>query len=124
MQALWSIYITIVLGTLGFLGAAKLKPPRLLVLAPLFVAFFAFACVNCGALRNVTDQRNITKELIRTFQAPADSKAPLDPHIQEEILRSLDPASVLAVTWFHVTGDILTLLAMAAIAFRESRPGN
>ena len=54
MEGLWTIYITIVLGMIGFLATAKLKAPRLGILSLLLVAFCGFAYVNCDALRWAT----------------------------------------------------------------------
>ena len=68
MQTLWSIYVTIVLGLLGFLGSAKLKPPRLRILCILLIAFLGFAFVNCSALRSVTRQRETLVNLVRSAQ--------------------------------------------------------
>jgi hypothetical protein len=118
MQTLWTIYITIVLGILGFLGTVKLRAPRLLILIPLFLAFVGFAADNCGALRSVTNQRNVAADLVREASA-AQPRASFDAVVEEKISGSLDPPSVTSVTWFHASADLLTLLAIVALGFRE-----
>jgi hypothetical protein len=118
MQTLWTIYITIVLGILGFLGTVKLRTPRLLILLPLLLAFVAFAVVNCEALLSVTNQRNVAAELVRKASV-AEPGTAFDAAVKEEISRSLDPPSVASVAWFHVSADLITLLTMVALGFRE-----
>ncbi len=112
MQYLWSIYITIVLGLMGFVGTAK---PRLAIIFLMLIAFFGFAYVNCGALRSVTNQRNVVANLIRS-----ENKSDTDPDVRRQISSTLDPPSVLDVTVFHVIGDLLVISAVLFLGFKHA----
>jgi hypothetical protein len=109
MQALWSIYVTIVLGLLGFLGTVKLKQPRLRIITLLLFAFCGFAYVNCDALRSVTRQRHVAADLIRSSQ---------QTDAQKQISNSLDPPPIAGVVAFHLAGDIITVFAILALGLR------
>jgi hypothetical protein len=56
MQTLWSIYITITLGLLGFLASVRLRTSRIALALFLCSVFAGFAWVNLDALRSVTSQ--------------------------------------------------------------------
>lgn len=109
MQALWSIYVTIVLGLLGFLGTVKLRQPRLRIILLLLFAFCGFAYVNCDALRSVTRQRHVAADLIRSFK---------ETDAQKQISHSLDPPRVVSVVAFHLDGDIITVFAILTLGLR------
>lgn len=115
MEVLWGLYITIVLGLLGFVGAVKLKAPRLRILLLLSIAFSGFCYVNCVALRDVTNQRIVSADMIRQFKVGSQS----DHQIQLAISQTLDPTTVSELTWFHVTSDILTVAAIWFVGLRE-----
>src|SRR5579863_4366799 len=55
-QTLWTLYVTIILGLLAFIGSAKLTRPKL-VASLLSIIFLIFAAVNLSALCAVTAQR-------------------------------------------------------------------
>lgn len=113
MQTLWTIYITIVLGMLGFLGTARLRANRRLILILLTVAFLGFATVNLGALKSVTKQRQVAANLIRDDKF--DDKP--DSVVVAKISGTLDPPAVTGLIAFHVTADVATLVAMWALAY-------
>jgi hypothetical protein len=117
MQTLWSIYITIVLGLLGFLGTVKLATNSFLMPLFLTIAFVGFATVNMSALRSVTTQRNIVANLIHSsqFDGAINSVA------QSKIAASLDPPSVLGLTLFHLGGDALTLVGIWVLVLKVSK---
>lgn len=119
MQTLWGLYLTIVLGLLGFLGTVKLKPPRLRIISLLLIAFCAFAYVNCDALRSVTSQRNILVTLIRQSSGPVEAQEAIYAKNRKQIADSLDPPSVAAVVGFHIAGDALTVFAILLLGLQH-----
>ena len=112
MQTLWSIYITIVLGLLGFVGTAK---PRTAIVVAMAIAFCGFAYVNCDALRSVTWQRNVVASLVRAESGKGDNS---DARLR--IAGTLDPPSVRGVIAFHVLGDVLVLSAILFLGLKRT----
>ena len=117
MQTLWGIYVTIAIGLLGFLAAAKLKAPLLRIILLLTLAFFAFAFVNCQALRSVTRQRNVSANLIRSLKEDASA----DSETRRRIADTLDPPSVAGVTAFHVSADVLMIFAIWLLGMKAQK---
>jgi hypothetical protein len=119
MESLWSIYITITLGLIGFVSAAKLNAPRLRIISILILAFVGFAAVNGSALDNVVVQRNVLVNLIRNF--PTNNADKVTKAVKDDLSSTLDPTKPWELVTFHLCADVLAILAIVIIGFRESR---
>jgi hypothetical protein len=114
LETLWTIYITVVVGLLAFLGSVKLRPPRRLVVGTLILAFAGFAWFNCDALRSVTRQRVAAAGLIRDLQRSKPNDAQV-----EKLANTLDPSSEREVTASHAAVDAVAVAAFLMLASRK-----
>lgn len=108
-QTLWSLYIAVALGIVGFIVSAKTAMNSRLVKAFLTFSFLVFATVNLTALENVRNQRSIliemAKEELDFKQSPQNEK-------YKELIKTSTPASKEGLSLFHWTfnGGIVTLI--------------
>ena len=108
-QALWTMYITVVLGILGYLAATASTSSSGAVRSLLLTGFAFFALVNCTNLRDVHFHKDQLIEVVRLKLM----KAPDSPEEQHwtAILDRLERGSNLLVP-FHIFMDILVGLAI------------
>jgi len=117
MQTFWSIYVTIALGLLAFIGSVKPSPERNLLAGILSFSFVAFAAVNLDALVDVTIARNVAKELISNFKPSAT----LTQEVIDKIMLTVRPPAVWTIIVFHVTADILVLAGVWILTLRKGK---
>jgi hypothetical protein len=117
MQTFWTFYVTIILGLLAFFGSTKLPRKPYGITFILSLAFCMFAFVNLQALRGVTRQRNVTKDLI----VASHLEHTPDGFVAMRIRPTLDPPTESGVIAVHISGDILTIGAMWFLAFKKTQ---
>jgi hypothetical protein len=109
LQTYWAFYSTGVLGLLAFFGNKQRERAIAIILS---VAFVGFAIANLDALRSVTRQRVALQQVL-------DQRCETIPSTAECIVaRSIEPSSLPAVTFLHITGDVLVLLGMWVLTRR------
>lgn len=122
MQTYWNFYITIILALMAFFGTVKITPRIKYVIGILLLAFIAFASVNLSALREVNQQRIDARTIIEQGMFKRDNAAP-DQAVAEQLLKDMNPPSIAGVTAMHITGDVLTVIAILVLVLkRGERP--
>jgi hypothetical protein len=106
IQAYWSFYSTAVLGLLAFFGTKKRDR---LIASLLSVAFAGFAASNLDALRTVTRQRIVLKEMLTACTKLEPPQCGVALH---ELSDTVSPSSLTAVTYLHLTGDVFVFVGI------------
>ena len=114
MQALWQIYVGIVLGLLAFVGAATNALKKLYLPILLSIGFVGFAAVNGEAIHDV----------LKTRQMLADVVVNAKPSNAEDqgliaIVKSLSLPSLASTMVFHVGADLCVLAAVWALVLLQ-----
>lgn len=116
MQSYWTFYVTVVLGYIGFFGAASpskyLRPLCVLATA----AFCGFGIVNLAAIRETDAQRIELASTIRRFKPSSTLPAERLAAVQATLGQ---PSSLTVVTVFHLIGDLLVIGAIWAIVYAK-----
>ena len=94
------------------------KQPAALTTALVCLLFALFAFENLGAMKDVTAQRFALLESIKQFDANGGSTTNPRP-IRERLEPTLTPATYGSVKLTHLTSDVLTILALAAMELRR-----
>ena len=116
MQNYWNLYVLVVGGLLAF--SSLRKEPAALTTALVCLLFALFAFENLGAMKDVTAQRFALLESIKQFDANGGSTTNPRP-IRERLEPTLTPATYGSVKLTHLTSDVLTILALAAMELRR-----
>ena len=105
VQTFWNFQVTIILALLAFFGSIRSSRRKHLLLAVILsFAYVAFAYVNIAAIKDVTNARNITKQLIQNWK-PQEN----DRQVIQQLQLTVDPPTVLEVEAMHITGDVVAL---------------
>jgi hypothetical protein len=118
MQNFWNLYVLIVGGILAF--SSLRKHPAAVTTLLVGILFALFAYENLGAMKDCTAQRFALLDALRKFEANGDATTNPKP-ARDLIEPTLTPASWGSVKATHLTSDVLTILALAAIEFRRRR---
>ena len=111
LQNYWTLYVVIIGGLLAFSSLRKERNLLTTTLVTVLFAFFAYK--NLDAIHDVTLNRFAVLDAIKQLQpAAADvSKQLIDP--------TLTPPAFEGVRNFHVTSDVLTILALWSMERRR-----
>ncbi len=114
-QTLWNLYITVVLGMVGFAAAAAQALAPRWIRAVVACAFLAFALVNLRTLAAVHDQRTHLIALAEARAEPADGAA------VAAVIASAQPPETWQLTSFHLAIDVAVVALIWAIpAYRRA----
>jgi hypothetical protein len=110
LQNYWTLYVVIVGGLLAFAsmrqGWSKSDIPATILISILFIVF---AYRNCGAIQDVTLQRQATIDAIHAVEATPDAPS---PQVSGKIDPTLISPDYSVARNFHLAGDILTIAAL------------
>lgn len=124
LEALWTIYVTVVGALLAF--CATRQRLGLWTMAVITVAFSLFAAGNLSGLRDVTLQRVALNAAIVHYDPPPDTKVTNVVELRKLVTPTLDPTPFLRVRGicaYHITFDVLTLVALWITAYRRGKGG-
>jgi hypothetical protein len=111
LQWYWTLYVVIVGGLLAFSSIRKERDRRTALLVMILFCFFAYK--NLGAIHDVTEQRLAVLKLIKDTPALLADRVTLEPTLQ--------PPEYEGVRNFHVTSDVLVVLAVGLMERRRWR---
>ncbi len=125
LQWLWTLYVVIVGGLLAF-SSLRQRPDKVTALLVL-ILFSFFAYKNLGAIHEVTSQRLATLDLIKVYQPYEPSSGERTPELasvrqfRDHVQGTLLPPEWEGVRNFHITSDVVTVLALLAMEWRRMR---
>ena len=109
LQSYWTLYVVIIGGLLAFSSIRKQGDMVTTLLVSILFSFFAFK--NLDAIHDVTVQRFAVLESIKQLPATA----------RNAIETTLTPPAFGGVRNFHVTSDVLTILALWSMERRRQK---
>ena len=107
LQNYWTLYVIVIGGLLAFSSIRKQGDRITTLLVSILFAFFAFK--NLDAIHDVTVQRFAVLESIKQLPATA----------RDAIAATLTPPEFGGVRTFHITSDVLTILALWSMERRR-----
>ena len=107
LQNYWTLYVIVIGGLLAFSSIRKQGDRITTLLVSILFAFFAFK--NLDAIHDVTVQRFAVLESIKQLPATA----------RDAISATLTPPEFGGVRTFHITSDVLTILALWSMERRR-----
>ena len=107
LQNYWTLYVVVIGGLLAFSSIRKQGDRLTTLLVSILFGFFAFK--NLDAIHDVTVQRFAVLEAIK--QLPATAK--------DAIQTTLTPPEFGGIRTFHITSDVLTILALWSMERRR-----
>ncbi len=117
MQSYWTIYLVIAGGLLGF--SSLRKRPALVTTMLVSVLFVCFAYKNLDAIHEVITQRTAVLQAIGGVPATGIGA---DVDAQHALLNpTMTAPAYSGVRLYHVSVDMLVLLAFWAMEFRRRR---
>jgi len=126
LEALWTIYVTVVGALLGF--CATRQRLGLWTMSVVTVAFCLFAAGSLLGMRHVTLQRVALDAAIVDYEPPPEAKLSNNVmELQKLVTPTLHPTpfeGVPGVLAYHLTLDGLTIAALWIIAYRPGGQGN
>lgn len=122
-QTLWTMYITVVLGFLGYLAAAPNSTRSELVRVLLCIAFTAYAYVNLDGLLSVHEQRVQLKQAAIEILAKGDTTSAPRSHLAAVV--SIGPPERRDLVTFHLFCDAIVILTILILpsALIKLNPG-
>ena len=109
LQSYWTLYVVIIGGLLAFSSLRQRGDLVTTTLVTILFSFFAFK--NLDAIHEATLQRYAALEAMK--KTPGDVKSTLEP--------TLNPPAYEGVRNFHVTSDVLTVLALWSMERRRRK---
>jgi hypothetical protein len=110
LQNYWTLYVVIVGGLLAFASMrqtwSKSDIPATILISILFIVF---AYRNCGAIQDVTQQRQAAVDAIHVVESSPDAPSPM---VSSKIDPTLISPDFSVARNFHIAGDVLTLAAL------------
>lgn len=116
LQNYWTLYVVIIGGLLAFSSIRKQGDMVTTLLVSVLFSFFAFK--NLDAIHDVTVQRFAVLDAIKNFSAPS---GPSDLLGKSKLEPTLTPPAFAGVRNFHITSDVLTVLALWSMERRRRR---
>ena len=113
LQNYWTVYVVIIGGLLAFSSLRKER--NLLTTTLVTVLFSFFAYKNLDAIHDVTLNRFAVLEAIKQLK-PATPEAGTAKQLIDP---TLNPPAFEGVRSFHITSDVLTILAMWSMERRR-----
>ena len=118
LQNYWTLYVVVIGGLLAFSSIRKKGDWLTTLLVSVLFSFFAFK--NLDAIHDVTVQRFAVLEMVKKF-SPTSADAPNVAAAKAAIEPTLTPPAFEGVRNFHVTSDVLTVLALWSMERRRRR---
>ena len=118
LQNYWTLYVVVIGGLLAFSSIRKQGDRLTTLLVSILFGFFAFK--NLDAIHDVTVQRFAVLETLKSF-ACASPDAGNVAGAKMKIEPTLTPPAFDGVRNFHVTSDVLTILALWSMERRRRR---
>ena len=109
LQNYWTLYVVVIGGLLAFSSIRKQGDRVTTLLVSILFGFFAFK--NLDAIHDVTVQRFAVLDAIKKL--PATAKDTIEP--------TLTPPEFGGVRTFHITSDVLTILALWSMERRRQK---
>jgi hypothetical protein len=116
LQWYWTIYVVVIGGLLAFSSMRQQPDKRTAILVTVLYCFFAYK--NLGGIRDVTFQRYAVLDTLKAFTA--SSLDAMEATARQTIEPTLQPPEYLGVRNFHITSDVLTVLAILAMELRRT----
>ena len=116
LQNYWTLYVVVLGGLLAFSSIRKQGDKLTTLLVSILFGFFAFK--NLDAIRDVTFQRFAVLDAIKEFPSGGEYIFTKRGAIEQ----TLAPPAFGGVRTFHVTSDVLTILALWSMERRRRRP--
>jgi hypothetical protein len=120
LEALWTIYVTVVGALLGF--CATRQKLGLWIMSVITVAFCLFAAGNLSGLRDVTLERVALHAALVNYEPPPEAKQSNNMmELQKLVTPTLHPTPFEGgpgILSYHLTLDVLTIAALWIIAYR------
>ena len=112
LQNYWTLYVVILGGLLAFSSLRQI--PNRLTTILITVLFLSFAYKNCGAIVDVTRQREAVRASI--------AKTPdVNPEAGAALEATLVGTDVAGVRRFHVFCDVITVVTLWSMEWRRRR---
>lgn len=125
LQWYWTLYVVIIGGLLAF-SSLRQRPDKITA-ALVLILFSFFAYKNLGAIHEVTSQRLATLDLIKVYEpvgGDLSAEAPLVKQFNDHVRGTLLPPAWEGVRNFHITSDVVTMLALLAMEYRRMKAKN
>lgn len=116
LQNYWTLYVVILGGLLAFSSLRQI--PNRLTTILITVLFLSFAYKNCGAIVDVTRQREATFEAIQAEAARSEQGNGF-PLRSANLLPTMVGTNVAGVRRFHVFCDVLTVITLWSMEWRR-----
>jgi hypothetical protein len=122
LQWLWTLYVVIVGGLLAF-SSLRQRPDAVTALLVLTLFSF-FAYKNLGAIHEATSQRWATLHIIQRYEPAGGEQSP--EFMQVKLFRDGVQGTFVPPIWesvrnFHITSDVVTILALLSMEWRRMR---
>ena len=114
LQNYWTLYVVVIGGLLAFSSIRKLGDIFTTLLVSILFSFFAYK--NLDAIHDVTVQRFAVLDAIKGISINAEAAT-----VRGTIEPTLTPPAYEGVRNFHVTSDVLTVLALWSMERRRRR---
>ena len=119
LQWYWTIYVIVIGGLLAFSSLRQRPDHRTALLVTILYCFFAYK--NLGAIKDVTYQRFAIHDTIKSFPANPGVTDPATLKLRESIEPTIEPPAYPGIRNFHITSDVLVVLALWAMERRRVR---
>ena len=118
LQSYWTLYVVVIGGLLAFSSIRKQGDMVTTLLVSILFSFFAFK--NLDAIHDVTVQRFAALDALKKF-SPTGADGANVVSARSAIEPTLTPPEYGGVRNFHVTSDVLTVLALWSMERRRRR---
>ena len=118
LQNYWTLYVVVIGGLLAFSSIRKQGDKVTTLLVSILFSFFAYK--NLDAIQDVTVQRFALLDAIRKTP-PISAERSEEAAERAKIVGTLKPPAFDGVRNFHITSDVLTVLALWSMERRRKR---
>ncbi|MEO7318748.1 MAG: hypothetical protein ABIZ56_07145 [Chthoniobacteraceae bacterium] len=118
LQNYWTLYVVVIGGLLAFSSIRNKGDMLTTLLVSILFSFFAYK--NLDAIHDVTVQRFAVLEMVKKFSPPSADAANVAA-AKTAIEPTLTPPVFEGVRNFHVTSDVLTVLALWSMERRRRK---